>query len=60
MMHPPTALPRSLGEHLNPRPVDPVVLDEKPAATGRAPRGGVARLVALVRGEPRNVEPARE
>jgi hypothetical protein len=36
------------------------ISDEKPAATRRAPRGGVARLVALVRGEPRNVEPARD
>ncbi len=27
MMHPPTALPRSLAEHINPPPVDPIVRD---------------------------------
>lgn len=60
MMHPPTALPRSLAEHVNPSPVDPVVRNEKPVANRRAPRGGVARLVARLRGEPRNVEPVRD
>jgi hypothetical protein len=32
MMHPPTALPRSLAENVNPPPVDPVVRGEQPAA----------------------------
>jgi hypothetical protein len=56
MMLPPTALPRSLAENLNPRPVDPVVRGE-PTANGRARRGGVARLVALFRRQPRDNEP---
>ena len=57
MMHPPTALPRSLAEHVNPPPVDPVVRGERPAANSGAARGRVARLVALVRGQPRDGEP---
>ena len=31
MMHPPTALPRSLAEHINPPPVDPIVRDSSHA-----------------------------
>jgi hypothetical protein len=57
MMHPPTALPRSLAEHVNPPPVDPVVRGEQPAVNRRAGRGGVARLVALFRGQPHDVGP---
>ena len=56
MMLPPTALPRSLSENLNPPPVDPVVRGER-TANGRARRGGVARLVALFRRQPRDDEP---
>ena len=51
MMLPPTALPRSLAENLNPPPVDPVVRGE-PTANRQARRGGVARLVALFRRQP--------
>ena len=39
MMHPPTALPRSLAEHINPPPVDPIIRDSLHAggANGRSP-----------------------
>ena len=57
MMHPPTALPRSLAEHLNPPPVDPIVRGEQPVAKRRAALGGVARLGALFRRHRREGEP---
>jgi len=51
-MHPPTALPRSLSEHLNPPPVDPIVRGAQPVARRRAARGGVPRLLAFFRRRP--------
>jgi hypothetical protein len=57
MMHPPTALPRSLAEHVNPPPVDPVVRGEQAAPNRRGARGGLAPIVALFRRQPRDGEP---
>jgi hypothetical protein len=52
MMHPPTALPRSLAQNLNPPPVDPVVGDGQWPAERRAGGGRAARLVAHLRRRP--------
>jgi hypothetical protein len=52
MMHPPTALPRSLAQNLNPPPVDAVVGDGQWPAERRTGGGSVARLVALLRRRP--------
>jgi hypothetical protein len=52
MMHPPTALPRSLAQNVNPPPVDPAVGDGQWPAGRRAGGGIVARLVARLRTRP--------
>ena len=45
MMHPPTAMPRSLAEHINPPPVDPIVRDSPHAGgANERPPSLLARL----------------
>ena len=44
MMHPPTALPRSLAEHINPPPVDPIVRDSPHGCANERPPSLLARL----------------